>query len=115
MDFRKQDASQNQQSPNPGKQKICSKTAQQQMKKLIEEVLSCSEKFDQPNPVKTPGTVFRLKRFPHVCRLCLRPKKNRFEVMIPLDATDYVFDGDTIGEFIFDILPPGATLDQVSM
>lgn len=108
----KQDASQNQQSPNPGKQKICSKTAQQQMKKLIEEVLSCSEKFDQPNPVKTPGTVFRLKRFPHVCRLCLKPKKNRFEVMIPLDATDYVFDGDTIGEFIFDILPPGATLDQ---
>ncbi|KXJ72825.1 hypothetical protein RP20_CCG017183 [Aedes albopictus] len=109
--FRKRSDPQAQQSPTTDKAKHCPIKAQEQMRKLIADVLKCTDGMDHPDNVKSTSTMFRLKSFPHVCRLCLKPKKSR-QVLIPTDATDYEFDGDSIDEFLFDILPPGATLDK---
>ncbi|XP_065082096.1 zinc finger protein 714-like [Ochlerotatus camptorhynchus] len=44
--------------------------------------------------------IFRLEKFPHVCRLCLKASDSRPEVMISLSAKDPVLDDESIGDFI---------------
>nr|XP_029732452.1 zinc finger protein 140-like [Aedes albopictus] len=98
--------------PQPVKTKKCPVTAQQETMKLINGVLSCIGNQDHDRSSPEGGTVFRLEKFPQVCRLCLKAPKSETEVMVSIYATDYLLDDISVGQFISEILPAEATLDQ---
>lgn len=79
--------------------------------KLIEDVLNCTDGVKAPTMTKS-NTMFRLNKFPHVCRLCLKAPKSKTQLMVPLNAKDYDLDGDSIEEFLYDIMPVTAELEK---
>ncbi|XP_062542644.1 oocyte zinc finger protein XlCOF6-like [Armigeres subalbatus] len=87
------------------------KAIREETKKLIEDVLNCTDGLDDPAMTK-PTLMFRLKKFPQVCRLCLKAPKSRTKLMVPLDATEHVLDGASIKEFLYDIMPAGTAIDE---
>ncbi|KXJ72824.1 hypothetical protein RP20_CCG017182 [Aedes albopictus] len=97
--------------PPPVRIRKSPKEAERKTKALIDGVLGCVRKRDHKKPSQT-NTLFRLEKFPHVCRLCLKAPKTETEVMIPLDATDHMMDGISVGQFISEVLPEDATLEQ---
>lgn len=92
--------------------KKCTETAQKESKELINNALHCTGNLNDSS-WSTAKNVFRLEKFPHVCRLCLKPPKSETEVMISLDAPDHVLDGTSIGKFIAEITPRTEALVRV--
>ncbi|XP_062542649.1 zinc finger protein 626-like isoform X2 [Armigeres subalbatus] len=86
--------------------------AQKETKSLIENALGCASKLDDKGLSAPQLTVFRLEKFPHVCRLCLKPQETQTDAMIPLYAFDSALDGSSVGEFIAGITPTAAKLLQ---
>ncbi|XP_062542704.1 zinc finger protein 431-like isoform X2 [Armigeres subalbatus] len=85
----------------------CTQEANIKQQNLLENALRHTRiESDESN-----ASNFRLKRFPHVCRMCLKPNSNQ-SLMISLSTVDPVMGGKSIHDFIEDIMAPIMTFDQ---
>lgn len=60
---------------------------------------------------KKKMTVFKLEKFPHVCRLCLEPDTGG--LMLSLDSADPALDWATIRDFLASFTVPIAEVSVV--
>ncbi|XP_062550142.1 zinc finger protein 30-like [Armigeres subalbatus] len=85
----------------------CPQKAKTRTQKLIERAL----RYAQIEQAESAPSNFRLKRFPHVCRMCFKPNSSQV-LMVSLSTADPAMGEGTISDFIARILAPIVTFDE---
>nr|XP_029732457.1 zinc finger protein 184-like [Aedes albopictus] len=86
------------------------KESQIKTKQLVEDALLCVRNNEE-NTDAANQEIFNLKKYPHVCRLCLQPN-SRCVVMVALSTIDSAFGGKSIADFIATITSPEVIFSQ---